>query len=275
MTEKVVKRNQDGQTMFHLACTAGDTQQVQKMLDYGADINAADNSGWAPIHNAALHGRDQVLQLLLRYGSEVDPLGFSDETPLHDAAANGHSACVSLLLQYGAEPFRKNRDGRMPLDLVPKGRDDLLDLLNMPLDHWQPVKSAEYYPRLLESATLKKGAKNNSETSSGIVKTVKREIPQHWEGLEARGSFESSREEKKFQAILKSLNDTDSTKSVVASTTIASVEKGKGPVRQPQSSLESSKSATTVEKFDSLILKAESKKKRQMSNEPPSKRPKL
>ena len=265
MTEQVVKRNNDGQTILHLACTTGQEEEVRKMLDYGADINATDNSGWTPIHNAALHGHSEIVFLLLRYGSDVEPLGLRDETPLHDAAANGHTMCASLLLQYGSDPSRKNINDKMPIDLIPEGNEALKELLSRPVDLWQPIKKPEYYPKVLESGFAQKGLKRED---SKIGKVVKREIPQHWEGLEARGSFESSREEKKFQALLKTLSRTNNSEK----DPLVSDEKLKPIIRQPNAS---SESTAITDNLDSINSKFAGKKKQQNPIEPPPKRPKM
>ena len=209
MIDKVVQRNNDGQTIFHIACSQGDVDRVLKLLDYGADINASDNAGWTPIHNAALHGHYMVAEVLLRYGSEVDPTGIELETPLHDAVANGHIECASLLLQYGAEPFRKNKQGKTPIDLVPETSIQLKELLNHPLEYWQPIKIPEYHPRLLgpsSGPTLNTVLSKPVEPFKAPAKLVSPHLA--WGSLEAKGSFESSREEKKFHALLKTLEKT-------------------------------------------------------------------
>ena len=149
MTMKVVQRDKSGQTLLHHACTEGNVERVLQLLEYGADIAAQDSTRWTPLHNAALNGHAAVVEVLLRYGADVDAVGFEDETPLHDAVANGHIQCASLLLQYGAEQFCKNRDGKMPKDLVRPGDAALKQLLDFPLEHWQPIKTPEFYARLV------------------------------------------------------------------------------------------------------------------------------
>ncbi|KAJ3350131.1 hypothetical protein HDU91_006293 [Kappamyces sp. JEL0680] len=216
MTVKAVQRNNEGQTLLHLACSDGNAQQTLSLLEYGADINAADNGGWYPIHNACLNGYHAIVQILLRYGSEVDPVGKHGETPLHDAAANGHSECAALLLKYGAEPFRCNEDGKTPRDLIPPNDETMAELFSKPPEHWLPTALPEFYPRLIQSSKEEKPAepvekRPESAGSSIRTKGSRREVivaqpgSFAWGGLEGKGAFESAREEKKIQALLKKL----------------------------------------------------------------------
>ena len=209
MIPKVVERNNEGQTLFHIACSKGDFDETKSLLEYGSDINAADNSGWTPAHNAALNGHDKVLALLLKYGSAVDPVGAEGETPLHDAVANGHAKCVNLLLKYGADVLKKNSKGKTPRDIARSDHEDIRRLVNFPPEHWEPIMQTEFYPRLLRDS-LKLPEEVDESTST---ETVKETLPSQnnsfaWGGLDHNGTgdFESEREKKKFQALLKSLS---------------------------------------------------------------------
>ncbi|KAJ3256837.1 hypothetical protein HK103_005081 [Boothiomyces macroporosus] len=210
MMARVVERDNSGQTLLHKASEEGNTEEVSKLLMYGADITAVDLSNWTPLHNAALNGHAEVVELLLKYGADVDPLGLNNETPLHDAVANGHDECVSILLSYGAETFRKNNDGKLPVDLVPdKNTEKIIDLLKKPLEHWQPLKTPQYYPRLLSpcdhSARTPKVTKKKLEKEK-VKETPKQTSSFAWGGLDnTAGPFESSREEKKFKALWKTI----------------------------------------------------------------------
>src|SRR5215470_13085443 len=47
------KRDEQGNTPLLLAVNNGDTTEVKKLVDAGADVNAASNSGVTPLMNAA------------------------------------------------------------------------------------------------------------------------------------------------------------------------------------------------------------------------------
>ncbi|KAJ3323617.1 hypothetical protein HDV06_001641 [Boothiomyces sp. JEL0866] len=210
MTAKVVERDNSGQTLLHKACEEGNIKEVSKLLMYGADITAVDLSSWTPLHNAALNGHSEIVEMLLKFGADVDPLGLNNETPLHDSVANGHHECVSVLLSYGAETFRKNNDGKLPVDLVPeKNTEKITELLKKPLEYWQPLKTPQFYPRLLtpcaNSPRTPKVVKKKLEKEK-VKETPKQTNSFAWGGLDnSAGPFESSREEKKFKALWKTI----------------------------------------------------------------------
>lgn len=69
-----------------------------------ADINIADNEGFAPIHVAAFYGHIAVITLLVEGKAHLDkPHGKTGRTALMIASERGHEELVSLLLVLGAD----------------------------------------------------------------------------------------------------------------------------------------------------------------------------
>ncbi len=255
MSKRVVQRDDDGQTMLHLACNRGNSEEVMTLLQYGSDINACDNGGWTPIHNSCLNGYSNILAILLQYGSNVDPSGHEGETPLHDSVANGHSDCVSLLLQYGADPTKLNSSGLAPYDLISSSDTGLVkELLAYPTEHWQPFKCAEFRPEIIDA--VKKTTANppvSSKERKQEARFNKREtVPSKpgwaWTGLE---KAPSSREEKKLEFILERLKKDEFS------------EPGESKVRPRQLNAESSISVSPKVKkrpAENLILEEKKQK---------------
>ena len=85
----------------------GDAAEAERLLQDGANVNAAGVGGWTPLHWASMCGRTQVVPILLRAGAVVDARGNSYLwTPLMLAAMHGHAAIIKLLLEAGAVPCR-------------------------------------------------------------------------------------------------------------------------------------------------------------------------
>ncbi|KAK7889775.1 hypothetical protein WMY93_025335 [Mugilogobius chulae] len=53
-----------GLTVIHDAAREGFEDTVRVLLDYGADVNVADDRGFLPLHLAAMKGHSSVVRLL-------------------------------------------------------------------------------------------------------------------------------------------------------------------------------------------------------------------
>lgn len=71
----------DGETALMVAANLGTVEQVQKLVQLGADVNATDNNGQTPLMYAAMGGQMDSLKFLLLQGA--DP---------HHRNCFGHSA---------------------------------------------------------------------------------------------------------------------------------------------------------------------------------------
>eukprot|EP00058_Branchiostoma_floridae_P003217 XP_002588705.1 hypothetical protein BRAFLDRAFT_131217 [Branchiostoma floridae] len=113
--------NNEGDTPLALACTCteGDSyyhNTVEKLIQWGADVNLKDKEKKLPLHNAARKGDHKLVEILVRKGSEINARDYFLKTPLFDAVAASEIAgmgaegvvkgkpekCVQILLNYGA-----------------------------------------------------------------------------------------------------------------------------------------------------------------------------
>ena len=105
--------------------TDSNVETVKELLKYGADFNLINN-GWTALMMAARYSNTtsnvETVRELLKYGPDL--LKNNDGwTALMVAASNSNGdsniETVRELLKYNANPFAKNNDGKIALDLCP------------------------------------------------------------------------------------------------------------------------------------------------------------
>lgn len=108
---------------FLQAAQKGDYEDLQNLLDLGAEVNARGKYGDTALIWAALRGQAKMVQYLLAKGAEVNAKNDVKETPLILATDNKNVAVVRLLLAHGADINSKRYDGATPLMIASRYAD--------------------------------------------------------------------------------------------------------------------------------------------------------
>lgn len=88
-------------------CRLGDSEQLGRLLEAGADPNEPADSGTCPLTWACQIQCVRSIQLLLEYGADPNvPSMYVQESLLFRSARLGDYEIVRLLLEYGAAPDR-------------------------------------------------------------------------------------------------------------------------------------------------------------------------
>jgi hypothetical protein len=107
---------------LHSAAYYENLEVVQKLIEYGADIDARGEDGWTPLSWASrghFFKDVSVVRLLLERGADVNSRADDDGfTPLHRASEHGAVEIVRLLLEHGADVEAVNRDGKTALQVA-------------------------------------------------------------------------------------------------------------------------------------------------------------
>jgi quinoprotein dehydrogenase-associated probable ABC transporter substrate-binding protein len=100
------------------ATLAGDQDRIKWLVEEkGADINAYDPQGYAPLHTAARNRHPELAAFLVGLGAEVDAPDSDGMTPLIHAAMRKHVPTVEKLLELGADIEKPGTQGYPPLAL--------------------------------------------------------------------------------------------------------------------------------------------------------------
>ncbi len=192
----------DVQSELANATLAGDPERIRFLVEKGADLNALDNQGYAPIHTAARSRDVETLELLLELGANPDTKdgdGYTavlhaamrddvetikalakaganteirseaDAMPLGIAIAEDHYAAAIALVEGGADPNSRNAAQQLtPLMLI-SGREKKHFTLGAGRQRIERLKNTYPTPVKLARALIEKGADVNAKTAEGVT----------------------------------------------------------------------------------------------------------
>ena len=121
-----------GRTAMHIACHSDEFLDYgKKLIDLGADVNATDVSGFAPLHIAAWKNSVKIAELLIENHAVIDICGYLDfVTPLYLAVVNNSLIMVKLLLNKKANANKVDDIGRTALHIAVAKNSPYTELLN-------------------------------------------------------------------------------------------------------------------------------------------------
>ena len=108
-------------------CFDGETEEVIRLIDAGADVNVADVHGNTLLSEAAAGGHPDVVRLLASKGAEPNICGEFGRSPIWRAAFLGKKDVIIPLLECGADPRVGNAEGELPVDVA--NTDEIKDIL--------------------------------------------------------------------------------------------------------------------------------------------------
>lgn len=83
-----------------------------------ADVNQVSLFGDYPLHVAAVRGSVEDINILVDHGANINAKGEYDMTPLHHAAEHGHPEAVRTLLEKGADANLEDDHKCTPVELA-------------------------------------------------------------------------------------------------------------------------------------------------------------
>jgi quinoprotein dehydrogenase-associated probable ABC transporter substrate-binding protein len=176
------------------AVLANDEHRIRLLVKKGADINARDLQGYAPIHTAARKRHADQVKLFAELGANVNEPDSDGMTPLQHAVMRNHVPTVKALLERGADIEGKNSQDYSPLAIAlaeakyetakelleagahidtRAGPDDLTPLMIIS-SQVRPGEGTMFLPgsvRPIDIARdlIKRGADINAQSKSGIT----------------------------------------------------------------------------------------------------------
>ncbi|KAK4497248.1 hypothetical protein PRZ48_011698 [Zasmidium cellare] len=94
---------QTKRTALHMAVQACNVEMAQRLLAYGADVDAKDSKGSTPLHYAVEASSKIMVNLILNWHPDMRCRDQNGRQPLHIAVGMGAAAIVDVLLRAGAD----------------------------------------------------------------------------------------------------------------------------------------------------------------------------
>eukprot|EP00803_Ostreobium_quekettii_P011008 evm.model.scf_791.4 EVM.evm.TU.scf_791.4 scf_791:35567-44650(+) len=97
------------------AVSEGDIDEVEQLIEDGADVDAVDGNGNTALMQATLDGELDVVRVLLDAGADVNKQGSFGATAIRIAVEIEDAAILELLLKSGADTEVRDEEGATPL----------------------------------------------------------------------------------------------------------------------------------------------------------------
>jgi uncharacterized protein len=105
------------------AVRSGDEEQVRRLLESGADVEATLENRINSLHIAAQEGSLAIVKLLATKMRKIDTTDSRNSTALMNATENGHAEIVNyLLLSRGADVTRVDKERNTLLHIAVKSQ---------------------------------------------------------------------------------------------------------------------------------------------------------
>lgn len=114
----------DGVAPLHVAAERGHQAAVRRLLAAGANPSARTTMGATALHLAAREMKCGVVRLLLDYGAPVDARDSFGYSALHDAATRGDDLLAAMLMEAGANPNARDNFGTTPMHLAARSGNE-------------------------------------------------------------------------------------------------------------------------------------------------------
>lgn len=172
------QREDNGDTVLHIACRRRDLDLVKMLLDSGISVDAKNYDGHTALHISAWEGDEMLVKYLYQMKANPNLCDKMDRVPVHLAAERGHTTIVDLLVdKCKASIAARTKDGSTLMHIASTygHPDTALTFLRKGVPLQMPNKSGAICLHAaamkghtnVVRALLQKGATPDSKTKDG------------------------------------------------------------------------------------------------------------
>jgi len=99
------------------AAARNDIEEVRRLLSLGVSPDSTNEDGLTALHQCCIDDSEEMMKVLVEFGADVNAADSEQWTPLHAAATCGHLHLVKFLIEKEASLLAVNGDGNMPYDI--------------------------------------------------------------------------------------------------------------------------------------------------------------
>lgn len=120
-----------GLTALMISAAHGHTPCVLFLAQRGVSLDAIDRRGWTAVIHAAFHGRDGCLHVLAELGADLNVRDFLGTTAAMRAVLGGHLGCLRTLAEHRADLSTRDKlDYNVAAHARRRGNDQCLQFLS-------------------------------------------------------------------------------------------------------------------------------------------------
>jgi hypothetical protein len=174
--------------LWHIAGT-GDVEQLNQLLNQGAEVNAGDRTGVTALMRAAYHGQLQMVRALIEHGADPNATDRGGLNALTMAKHAGHQEVVEALLSLGA----KGKDKADKPRIVGRINDEGSDAADSPVEttprKTSPVRTLHEPPEIWDLVNTNNVAdpEEGAPDQTSKVKTL-HEPPEIWDMVNTKSA---------------------------------------------------------------------------------------
>lgn len=111
--------NDSGETPLFRACSNGNPEIAELLVEFGADIKATCQSclNMTSLHMASTDDMPDLVDMLISNGADPDARSVDNATPLHVAFQYGSFEVAQVLIKAGADTTARTDEGQTPFEV--------------------------------------------------------------------------------------------------------------------------------------------------------------